>query len=316
MATTLLNRDRAPNVKRPVNEDTWHHVRLRLAWALAIISLATLSVYGFSYYRLSLEERPLSPLHSLLRPSGSIGLRLGMLGLALFCVLFLYPIRKHVKWLAKIGKTRHWLDFHVLVGIAAPVLVTFHASFKLAGIAGVAYWIMIAVAVSGFVGRYIYAQIPRRLNAAQLTSGELESQAAELTAALQDQNLIRADEVAPLLRVPSPEEVRDMPFLAVLWNILSLDLTRPVLVSRLRRRALHGFELVTTLGGLRSSRHKDFEAVIASVQRQSWLRAKMAFLQRVQQVFHLWHVVHRPFSYSFVILVAVHIGVVLMMGYY
>lgn len=317
MATTLLNlRGNAPNRTRSIDEDAWHNVRLRWTWALAIVTVAALSVYGFSYYRLGLEERPLSPLHSLLRPSGTIGLRLGMLGLGLFCILFLYPVRKRVKWLAQIGKTRHWLDFHVLVGVTAPILITFHASFKVAGIAGVAYWIMIAVAISGFIGRYIYSQIPRRLNAAQLTFGELEAQAAELTTALQDQNLIRVDEVAPLLRVPLPEEVRGMPFLVVLWNILCLDLTRPVRVSRLRRRALHGLELVTTLGGLRASRREEFEAVIASVQKQSWLRAKMAFLERVQQVFYLWHVVHRPFSYSFVILVAVHIVVVLMMGYY
>jgi hypothetical protein len=116
--------------------------------------MIALGVYGFSYYALSLEDRPLSPLHAALRPSGTIGLRLGMLGLALYCILFLYPIRKHVKWLAAIGKTRHWLDFHVLIGISAPVLITYHASFKLAGLAGVAYWIMMSVAISGFAGRY------------------------------------------------------------------------------------------------------------------------------------------------------------------
>ncbi len=318
MATTTLNlRGGAPRKAAHISsEDRSHRVRLRLAWTLAMASVTALSVYGFSYYRLSLEERPLSPLHALLRPGGSIGLRLGMLGFGLFCILFLYPIHKRVKWLAQIGKTRHWLDFHVLVGVTAPIVITFHASFKTSGIAGIAYWIMIAVALSGFIGRYIYAQIPRRLNAAQLTFGELEAQAAELAGALQEQNVIRADEVAALLRVPSPEEVRGMPLIVVLWNILFLDLTRPLRVSRLRRRGLHGFELVTTLGGLRASRHQEFESVIATVQRQSWLRGKMAFLQRVQQVFDLWHVVHRPFSYSFVILVAVHIGVVLMMGYY
>ena len=34
------------------------------------------------------------------------------------------------------------------------------------GMAGVAFWIMTAVALSGVVGRYLYAQIPRSLNAA------------------------------------------------------------------------------------------------------------------------------------------------------
>jgi hypothetical protein len=32
-------------------------------------------------------------------------------------------------------------------------------------------------------------------------------------------------------------------------------------------------------------------------------------------VFHLWHVIHRPFSYSFALLAVIHIAVVTMMGY-
>ncbi len=107
MATTLLNLKNTPRkAARPVNEESGHRMRLRLAWARrALLVVSALSIYGFSYYALSLEERPLSPLHSLLRPSGSIGLRLGMLGLGLFCILFLYPIRKRVKWLAQ-----NWQD--------------------------------------------------------------------------------------------------------------------------------------------------------------------------------------------------------------
>ena len=175
----------AGNSPRPkaASPDRPHHIRLGLAWVVSVTLIATLGVYGFSYYTLSLEDRPLSPLHYALRPSGTIGLRLGMLGFGLFCVLFLYPMRKHVKWLASIGKTRHWLDFHVLVGISAPIVITYHASFKLAGLAGIAYWIMIAVALSGFAGRYIYAQIPRSLNTAQLSLGELQTQSNELACA-------------------------------------------------------------------------------------------------------------------------------------
>jgi len=278
--------------------------------------MITLGAYGFSYYTLSLEDRPLSPLHAALRPSGSVGLRLGMLGFVLFCIMFLYPIRKHVKWLAAIGKTRHWLDFHVLIGITAPVLITYHAAFKLGGLVGVAYWIMMAVAISGFAGRYIYGQIPRSLNTAQLSLGELQTQSAELAAQIERQNLFILDDLAPLLQVPTPAEVRAMPLAAMLWTMLKMDLSRPLLVSRLRRRVLMGFEHITTLGGLLKSRHVELEQIISHVREQSWLRAKMVFLDRVQGIFHLWHVIHRPFSYSFAALVTIHIAVVLSLGYF
>ena len=309
---TLRNSSR-PKAAAP---DRLHHIRLGLAWFVSATLIGALGVYGFSYYTLSLEDRPLSALHAALRPSGTIGLRLGMLGLGLFFILFLYPLRKRVKWLAGIGKTRHWLDFHVLAGISAPILITYHASFKFAGLAGIAYWIMIAVALSGFAGRYIYAQIPRSLNTAQLSLGELQNQSAELAAQIERQNIFRLDDLAPLLQVPSPAEVRAMPFAAVLWTMLKMDLRRPILVSRLRRRVLKGFERVTTLGGLFASRHEELEDIVSRVREQSWLRAKMVFLDRVQSIFHLWHVIHRPFSYSFVALVTVHIAVVLLLGYY
>jgi hypothetical protein len=304
--------------KRPksASPERPHRSRLAAAWLASLTLIVCLGVYGFSYYRLGLEDRPLSPLHPLLRPSGTIGLRLGMLSVVLFCILFLYPIRRHVKWLSSIGKTRNWLDFHVLVGISAPIIVTYHASFKFGGVAGAAYWIMIAVAVSGFAGRYIYAQIPRSLNTAQLSWSELQTQSAELAAQIEQQTLFRMDDLAPLLQIPSPAQVRAMPFAAMLWTMLTMDLSRPLLVSRLRRRVLHGFERITTLGGLFPSRHPELEDIISRVRQQSWLRAKMVFLERVHSIFHLWHVIHRPFSYSFAALVAIHIAVVLLMGYY
>ena len=52
------------------------------------------------------------------------------------------------------------------------------------------------------------------------------------------------------------------------------------------------------------------------MRAQSWLSAKMLFLARVQQVFHLWHVVHRPFSYAFIALAIIHITVALLFGYF
>lgn len=300
----------------PRREDFAHRLRLRATWFIAISVLTTLAIYGYSYYMLGMEDRPLSTLHLDLRPSGRIGLRLGMLGFAMYCVLFIYPLRKRWRWLGSIGKTRHWLDFHVLVGICAPILITFHASFKFQGLAGVAYWIMIIVALSGFIGRYIYAQIPRSLNADQLTANELETQGQELAAQIARQDVFRAEDFAPLLRVPSAAEIRSMPMLTMFWTMLCLDLSRPLLTSALRRRVLRGADLIFTLGGLRPSSNRELEEIISNVWRQSWLRGKTAFLARVQKVFHLWHVVHRPFSYSFAALVTIHVAVVILLGYF
>ena len=53
----------------------------------------------------------------------------------------------------------------------------------------------------------------------------------------------------------------------------------------------------------------------ALARRQSWLTAKICFLDRAGQIFKMWHVVHRPFSYAFLLLLAIHIGMAVWMGF-
>lgn len=293
-----------------------HRILLRFTIAVAVAFLSGMLIYGFPYYRLNLPQRPLSALDASLRPGGSIGIRLGMLGLVMFFLLFLYPIRKRWTWLSRIGKTRHWLDFHVLLGITAPIVITLHSSFKLNGLAGAAYWIMMAVALSGFIGRYLYAQIPRSLSTAELSLKEMEDECARMTEQLKTQALLTAAELAPLMRLPSREEIASMPLVLALSKSVYLDITRPILVSGLRRRFLTPARIISTLGGLLPSGDARLETVVATVRAHSWMSTKILFLGRVRSLFHLWHVVHRPFSYGFVVLVAVHVTVALLFGYF
>jgi len=66
---------------------------------------------------------------------------------------------------------------------------------------------------------------------------------------------------------------------------------------------------------LRATSDARLERTIGVARRQSALSKRVLFLSRTQQVFHLWHVVHRPFSYAFAILAILHIGIALFMGY-
>jgi len=307
-ATTVPGRTR--------DEELPHKLRVTMALAAAVVLVGGLGWYGWDYYMLDLAQRVEHPLHRVLRPSGTIGLRLGMFGVLLFMVIFIYPLRKRWRWLGAMGKTKHWLDFHSIVGVTAPIIITYHAAFKMGGLAGWAYWVMIGAALSGFVGRYIYTMIPRSLHATELTVGELDTENARLSEDLSRQDKFEPGQLAALLEVPSPQDVRRMPLLAVLWTLLLLDLKRPMLVSALRRRALGPGARLLTLGGILASGNRDLESVISNARRQARLRTKIAFLDRVRQMFYLWHVVHRPFSVSFVILVVVHIGVVVTMGYF
>jgi hypothetical protein len=293
-----------------------HKLGVWLAAFLYLSVIVAVAAYGFDYYRLPLAARAFHPLNRQLRPHGTIGIRLGFLGVVSFCGIYLYAIRKRWKWLGNVGKTRNWLAVHVVMGTGAPVLITFHSAFRMHGLAGAAYWIMLAVAGSGFVGRYLYAQIPRRLNAAELSLQEMQNMTAELTEQLQSQSLVSAEELKPLLSVPTKEEVECRSVPSALLLMLTCDLKRPFRLARVRRRAVTGFRRIGTIWGLLPSRQANLEKVIDLARRQSWMATKISFLAKTQQVFHLWHVIHRPFSYSFAILAMVHICVALTMGYY
>ena len=61
-----------------------HRQRLVAGWIAAMAFVAAFAIYGFDYYTLGSSERPFSPKHALLRPSGTIGVNLGVFGVLLF----------------------------------------------------------------------------------------------------------------------------------------------------------------------------------------------------------------------------------------
>jgi hypothetical protein len=178
-----------------------------------------------------------------------------------------------------------------------------------------AYWIMIAVALSGFVGRYIYSQIPRSLSAAGLSIKDLESSLTELARVLETQSFFSPEALRPLFDAPSREDVERMSLADVFAGMIALDVGCLIHVAVLRRRCLTTAGRLFTLAGLLPSSHAELETEIQTVCSQAWLSTRIAFLQRAHRIFYLWHVVHRPFSYSFAVLVVVHITVVVMPGY-
>jgi hypothetical protein len=293
-----------------------HRLRLLAAYIIAVGVIAGFMAYGFDYYTAGVNDRPFMPKHALLKPSGRIGINLGVLGFCMFLVIFLYPLRKRWTWLGRQGISRHWLDFHVVLGLSAPFVIALHSSFKFHGFAGIAFWIMLAVSLSGIVGRYLYSQIPRRVNAAELSRKELQELQDKMAQQLAEQQFLRTADVRSALRLPSQQTVDGLPIPAALAYMFVLDLARPFRIARLRNGALSGSERLTTLGGLLSTRHRELERAIAVAREEAALSKRILFLSRTQQVFHLWHVVHRPFSYSFAVLALVHIGVVLMMGFF
>jgi len=293
-----------------------HHLRLKMAYLLAIAGTLALLVYGSSYYWSSAEQRALPSRHAYLKPSGTIGLRLGMFGVLLFLFIYLYPIRKKWAWLGRQGNSKRWLDIHVLLGLLAPVVITFHSAFKFSGIAGVAFWIMVVVAISGVVGRYIYAQIPRNLNSAELSLREAQEQSLRITTQLKNTGILSSRDIDGLLHLPDIKEVASASVLGALCRMLLFDLGFPLRVWRLRQKMLWSERRWWSLVGLGRGQNVVLERAISMAREQTLLAKKILFLSKSNRMLHLWHIIHRPFSYSFAVLASIHVILMLMLGYY
>jgi hypothetical protein len=317
LTTTATTTPRLKPVAMPLPEnERFHRIRLRALYWIAIAIVLAVFVYGFDYYMLAAPDRPFSPKHQFLKPSGPVGLFLGFFAVALFFGLFLYPVRKAWSWLNKLGNSKHWLDIHILMGLTAPFLILLHCTMKFRGIAGMGFWFMFAVSLSGVVGRYLYTQIPRSLNAAELSRKEQEELRSKLAQQLSVQRLLPENDLRNLLRLPSAESIKKLSLGGAIVYMMLLDLALMSRVARLRRRALHGAEYLTTLGGMLRTGHDDLERAIGTAREEASLSKRILFLAHAQRIFHLWHVVHKPFSYTFVILALLHIGVQFMLGYF
>jgi len=297
-------------VEAPKADSATRHSKL-LAWIfLAFVAGAVaLMLYGADYYRLSQPERALSPKHQLLKPGGVVGIKLGLVGAVMLFGIFLYPLRKRWQWLQRRGNSKHWLDHHVALGVAGPICIALHSSFKFRGLAGLAFWLMVAVSLSGLIGRYLYAQLLQDIAAAHALL--CESQAK-----LQRQSFIAQPQLPHLLpTLPEPGRVRRWsPITATLYMLWS-EVTRPFWVIRLRARTL-GRDSVLSIFGVGARRDIAFEEVIRLVRQHALLSRRILLLSQAKKIFQLWHVVHKPFSYAFGILVVLHIGIATVLGFF
>jgi hypothetical protein len=285
--------------------------RNSLAWILLIFAgaVVALTLYGQDYYRLSQPERAFSSKHHLLKPGGVVGINLGLLGVVMLCGIFLYPLRKRWRWLQKLGNSKHWLDHHVVLGVAAPVCIALHSSFKFRGLAGLAFWLMVAVSVSGLIGRYLYAQVLLDIAEAELLSQDFQ-------AGIERQSIVRQADLRRLLPLlPGPDRVSRWSPLTASIYMLASDLARPFRIMQLRMRIQGSTAAIVSMLGVGRPRDIAFEKVVRLVRKQALLSRRMLLLSHAKRIFQLWHVVHKPFSYAFGILALLHIGVAMMLGF-
>jgi hypothetical protein len=272
----------------------WHQIYI---WSMVLITLLVtiyLSIQGYEYYQTPLEERFYQDSHAYLKASGIFGQGLGVLGTLLILVgVVLYITAKKYGYLERFIRLRYLLEFHIFLCTVGPIMILFHTTFKFGGIVSIAFWSMVIVVASGVVGRYIYNQIPRTISGKELSLAEIKKQQEAGLSILDD--LIGSDTKlkTDILNFKNPYA----------WGPRNFFFERTYF-KKISKRV--------------SSLNLDKEQqslVLNSARLERKMERRIARLASMQKLFKLWHVAHRPFALIMLIIVVVHIGATLTMGY-
>ncbi len=274
--------------------------------ALALVASAVLTAWilvglgGWSYYRTPIAVRGYADQHALLRPSGPAGQTFGVIGGAMMLMPFLYMLRKKFRT-APLGSLKTWLEVHLFCGIVGPVLVTFHTSFKFNGIVSAAYWSMVAVVLSGIVGRYLYVLIPRTLRGTERSRAEIDSDVAALRA-----ELASMPEAAGLEQEIDGLEHAVVPrtgtasWPGLLFGEVAARFRIDAFARQVRRLTL---------------RPDQQERLIRLTVSRVLMERRVAYLEKTKAAFMLWHVFHLPLVWVLLVIAAAHVGLAVYLGY-
>lgn len=197
---------------------TGHRIYIFSMVIIVAIVLAYLIYRGLSFYQVKIEERFFHPDYALLKPSGAWGHGMGIIG-SLFMLIGVgsYMIRKRSRRLYKLGILKHWLEFHIFLCTLGPILVLFHTSFKFGGIVAISFWSMVAVFISGIIGRFIYIRIPRTIEGRELTLSEVRKMNAGLAEAALERRIERLKKMQKLFTY---WHVAHLPFAIIMLIIM------------------------------------------------------------------------------------------------
>jgi len=286
----------------------WTSVRrygTRVVYTLSLLLIIGFLADGLSYYTTPYSDRPHHEDYRTLRPAGTRGLVFGMIGTGMMVAMHLYSVRKRFRHARRLGSVQRWLDWHIYLGIMGPLFIMLHTSFKFNGLVAISFWSMVAVALSGFVGRYLYQQIPRNIRGEQLSLEDLRNQLETYPITVGEQYGLTKGAIARIEELSEPEVVADSGAFRTLFRSLGNDMLLPLTTRRYRR------ELSLTVNLPRAALNE-----LATIVRQkALLKRRILYWGQLRLLFYYWHVIHKPFATVMYVIMAVHIGIALWTGY-
>jgi hypothetical protein len=281
---------------------TTHRIFLFILVLIVSAVFVYLLFTGFAFYRTPVAERFFHPDYKILKPSGLYGHGYGIIGSSFMLIgVLIYMLRKRIRLFFRLGQLKYWLEFHIFLCTLGPILVLYHTSFKFGGIVAISFWSMVAVFLSGIIGRFIYIQIPRSIEGRELSLGEVKNMKTEVEATL-NSNLKLND--------ASREEIMNLTkrkiglvhsnFLTGYFKTMSDD-----------RKSLRLARTIIKQNNLSQAEYKN---IMHLLKNELSLNRKIDRLIGMQRLLKYWHVAHLPFAFIMLIVMIIHVVIAIMFG--
>lgn len=262
------------------------HKRYRYLKAAALISLIAIIVYAAADVRL--------------KPNGGTwyGYTLGTISALLIVWLMFLGVRKRAMT-AGHWSLKAWTSAHVYLGASLLVLATLHTGFQFGwNIHTLAYGLMVSVILSGFVGIYYYATVPRKMsdNRAHRTQKDMLDAIRALNRELReaarplDQKYV--EEVKRAIR-----KTRLKPGLFQTIDSAQRQCATTRAAKRLRKAAAN----------TQADMRRPLEDVTAILERKAALLLRTRRHIRNKTLLQLWLYIHVPLSFALLAALAAHI---------
>ncbi len=244
-----------------------------------------------------------------INPEEGLGYWLGIIGGSLMLLLIVYPSGKKSTLLRRFGLVKHWFRIHMIIGLVGPALILYHCNFSVHALnSKVALYSMLAVTVSGLVGRYFYTRIHRGLYGKRASIEELRTEIADALGNSRGLAAILPKFIADLHAVS--EKLIGDEFTKAISMRHSLSWVLKYYVVRFRlylgiNREIR--EKSSVNGIVRQNTRSLRKSANAYAARQVKLMRQVAQLAFYERLFSLWHVFHMPLFLLLIVAALFHV---------
>ena len=239
-------------------------------------------------------------------PIAGMGRWMGYIAGGMMSVSALYSLRLHIPGLRRIGSSTTWFSFHVVFGLAGPMLALLHTDLQIFSpmerpYVTTLWWSIVLIVISGVAGRFLYTAIPKLEHVVKKQKKDLDEgiQAAadQWSSMTKSANVLQQFMKAQEKSMERGSSAEGKSAFGFMRFILNSELQRFTAGLSLRFRIL---------GSMKNRKLR--RATIAAMSRRVALERRMEFYEMARRLLSWWRSLHIALSIIMFLLLFYHVA--------